>query len=83
MTCPRLPWLRIAHTSFATVLAVVAMSALGHAADPAGPTAQPVTFAKDVAPILQEKCQQCHQPNSIAPMSLDHVSRMRGRGRGR
>jgi hypothetical protein len=28
------------------------------------------TFAQDVAPILQEKCQQCHQPNSIAPMSL-------------
>lgn len=29
-----------------------------------------VTFAKDVAPIFQQKCQQCHQPNSIAPMSL-------------
>jgi hypothetical protein len=29
-----------------------------------------VTFSKDVAPILQEKCQECHQPNSIAPMSL-------------
>jgi hypothetical protein len=69
MTCRRLPWLRIAHTSFATLIAVVAMSALGHAADPS-PTARPVTFSKDVAPILQEKCQQCHQPNSIAPMSL-------------
>jgi len=29
-----------------------------------------VTFTKDVAPILQEKCQDCHQPGSIAPMSL-------------
>jgi mono/diheme cytochrome c family protein len=29
-----------------------------------------VTYSKDVAPILQRKCQQCHQPNSIAPMSL-------------
>src|SRR6476659_1288559 len=29
-----------------------------------------VTFSKDVAPILQAKCQNCHQPNSIAPMSL-------------
>ena len=29
-----------------------------------------VTFAKDIAPILQQKCQVCHQPNSIAPMSL-------------
>ena len=28
------------------------------------------TFSKDVAPILQNKCQDCHQPNSIAPMSL-------------
>ena len=29
-----------------------------------------VTFAKHVAPILQQKCQVCHQPNSIAPISL-------------
>ena len=29
-----------------------------------------VTFTKEVAPILQEKCQVCHQPNSIGPMSL-------------
>jgi len=28
------------------------------------------TYAKDVAPILQRKCQECHQPGSIAPMSL-------------
>ena len=28
------------------------------------------TFAKDVAPILQEKCQECHHNGSIAPMSL-------------
>jgi mono/diheme cytochrome c family protein len=32
--------------------------------------AKSVTFAKDVAPIFQAKCQECHQPNSIAPMSL-------------
>jgi hypothetical protein len=30
----------------------------------------PVTFSKDIAPIFQAKCQECHQPNSIAPMSL-------------
>ncbi len=29
-----------------------------------------ITYAKHVAPILQEKCQVCHQPNSVAPMSL-------------
>ena len=32
--------------------------------------AKPATFSRDVAPILQAKCQECHQPNSIAPMSL-------------
>jgi hypothetical protein len=32
--------------------------------------AETPTFSKDVAPILQAKCQACHQPNSIAPMSL-------------
>ena len=36
----------------------------------AGATARPATFSKDIAPILQAKCQECHQPNSIAPMSL-------------
>ena len=29
-----------------------------------------VTFSRDVAPIFQAKCQECHQPDSIAPMSL-------------
>jgi len=29
-----------------------------------------VTFAKDVSPILQTKCQSCHEPGSIGPMSL-------------
>jgi hypothetical protein len=29
-----------------------------------------VTFAKNIAPMLQQKCQVCHQPGSIAPMSL-------------
>jgi len=31
---------------------------------------KPVTFNKDIAPILQRSCQQCHRPDSIAPMSL-------------
>src|SRR5204863_7499081 len=72
MRCRRLPWLRIASTSFLTLASVVAMSTHGQAADPAASTtaASTVTFTKDVSRILQNKCQQCHQPNSIAPMSL-------------
>jgi hypothetical protein len=38
------------------------------AAEPAA-SAKP-TFTKDIAPILQEKCQECHRPGQMAPMSL-------------
>src|SRR6202166_3917999 len=33
-------------------------------------SSKPVTFAKDIAPIFQEKCQDCHRKGSMAPMSL-------------
>src|SRR5213082_551726 len=46
--------------------AVLAIAAPAFAAD----APKQVTFTKDVAPIFQAKCQSCHQPNSIAPMSL-------------
>jgi len=29
-----------------------------------------VTFARDIAPILQRSCQRCHRQGSVAPMSL-------------
>jgi len=35
------------------------------AAGPASPT-----FAKDVAPIVYEKCASCHRPGEVAPMPL-------------
>ncbi len=31
---------------------------------------QPVTFSKDVLPILQNNCQVCHRPRGIGPMSF-------------
>lgn len=33
-------------------------------------SASRVTFAKDIAPIFQEKCQECHRKGTAAPMSL-------------
>src|SRR5579871_65875 len=31
---------------------------------------QPPTFHRDVAPILQQHCQECHRPGQSAPMAL-------------
>ena len=51
------------------VLAIGTLFLLPAAAS-AADQAKQVTFSKDVAPILQAKCQNCHEPGSIAPMSL-------------
>lgn len=47
------------------------------AAERAGGVPATVTFTKDVAPILQKNCQQCHQPGSIGPMSLTSYEEVR------
>ena len=36
-----------------------------------------VTFARDVAPILQEKCEACHRTGQMAPMSLTTYQEVR------
>src|SRR4051812_43586352 len=51
-----------------TVIALIAASALASTASAQSPA--PVTFSRDVAPILQKACQNCHRPGAIAPMSL-------------
>jgi hypothetical protein len=52
-------------------MATAAGLARGPAAQVLNPADHPqVTFTKDIAPILQRACQNCHRPNSIAPMSL-------------
>jgi hypothetical protein len=56
-------------TIVSSVLALAGLSASGGNA-PSANVPEPVTFTKHVAPILQQKCQACHQPNSIAPMPL-------------
>jgi hypothetical protein len=44
-------------------------------------SAQHITYARDVAPIIQEKCQECHTENSIAPFSLDTYEQVQRRAR--
>ena len=51
------------------VLTLGSFVALSNAAEVTGPS-KPVTFAKDIAPIFQEKCDACHRNGSMAPMSL-------------
>jgi len=52
-------------TRIAVALAACAgLSGVARAAD------TPVTFTKDVAPILYKSCVECHRPTMFAPMSL-------------
>src|SRR5687768_6050964 len=53
----------------AGVIAFAGILATAGPAAAAEPTQTPV-FTKDIAPILQDKCQACHRPGYIAPMSL-------------
>jgi len=50
----------------------LAVAFLSAAHERAGSAAAPgtIAFTKHVAPILQQKCQVCHQPDSIGPMPL-------------
>ncbi len=53
---------------FGAVIAGV-VTPLAVKAEQAAPAPE-VTFTKDIAPILQRSCQNCHRPGQVAPMSL-------------
>jgi hypothetical protein len=64
---------RILHRSTAAMAALVCLgiaNAPVMAAPPDADTRSPATFSKDVAPILQRRCEVCHRPGTAAPMSL-------------
>jgi hypothetical protein len=48
----------------------IAILLLAGAALFAADTSSQVTFNKDVLPLLQKNCQNCHRPGQIAPMSF-------------
>lgn len=60
LTLAALPLAAQTNQPVATVVANAAAKRVG----------DPPTWSKDVAPIMQAKCQVCHQPDAIAPMSL-------------
>ena len=37
-----------------------------------------ISYAKDVAPILEEKCVTCHQPGSIGPFAMTSYEMVKG-----
>jgi hypothetical protein len=53
-----------------TITVGVTMTRTAVLAQNSTPAAGQVTFTKDVAPIFQRSCQNCHRPGSMAPMSL-------------
>jgi len=71
MRTPRFVCWALAVGAMATAGVVATRHAPAVSAAPAQQEQQAaVTWARDVAPILQDKCQVCHQPDSIGPMSL-------------
>jgi len=53
------------------VLVLLTMTALGtEITSPSAPNQTNATFNKDVLPVLQNNCQNCHRPGGIAPMSF-------------
>lgn len=54
---------------------VVAAQGLGsaRAAD------DPPTYSRDIAPILQQRCQPCHRPGQVGPFSLETYQQARKR----
>jgi hypothetical protein len=57
---------RLRQSSLLATVFTLGIISLANAAD----SAKSVTFAKDIAPIFQEKCQNCHRAGQMAPMSL-------------
>lgn len=58
--------------AFAALAAAIATSTLvvGQSAPPPAQDAAPVTYVKDVASILHQRCATCHRPGEIGPMPL-------------
>jgi hypothetical protein len=69
------------HRSLALAVALVstgaALVAAGAPQGPAAGGARTPTFSKDVAPIVFNKCANCHRPGEVAPMSLTSFKEVR------
>jgi mono/diheme cytochrome c family protein len=55
---------------FGPLLAASAVASVGAIAQTPATSTGDVTFTRDIAPILQRSCQECHHADGVAPMSL-------------
>jgi len=62
--------LTIGTVLFGAAIAGVVAPLAAKAEQQAAPATPEVTFTRDIAPILQRSCQNCHRPGQVAPMSL-------------
>lgn len=58
---------------------VLWLSVSAVSAEPPGPAKPAPTFTKDVAPILQRKCQPCHRRHHVGPFALETYEQARKR----
>jgi len=66
---PHRRWLKLTCSVGLTVLSAFVPTSAS-AQQKSATSDRPVTFTKDVAPILQRSCVTCHRPGEMAPMSL-------------
>src|SRR5688572_31348509 len=59
------------------LLAAPVVTSVGTIAQAPAATTGDVTFSKDIAPILQRSCQQCHNASGVAPMPLTTYEEVR------
>lgn len=51
-------------------LSLFALTLAGSIAATAGSVSSVPTYYKDIAPVMQNRCQECHRPGEVAPMSF-------------
>jgi mono/diheme cytochrome c family protein len=68
---------RVQRWILAGALALVSTVVLGGSLSAQATTDRQITFADDVATIIQENCQICHQPGGIGPMALTSYDEIR------
>jgi hypothetical protein len=67
------PMMRLTRTAWITLgIAVIVTARIdaGSASSADARTATAPTFSKDIAPVLFNRCAECHRPGAMAPMSL-------------